>query len=138
MMVYASTDSLMNIATSPGCTQFTGQNVTITPPSNGFVVIQVTEIMFIDHTNGARDAWVIGVAQTPTTCVGFTPSYIMSTVDANVETNNNIQRSGSMTTVFAVTGGTTYDFYVNGYMFGGNNAGDLFNRGIIVAVFYPS
>ncbi len=137
IMVNATVDNMTNITTT--CTHFTGQSVSLTPPANGSVVIYVSEIILINHVVNTEDGWFISVGLTATDCTSISPnSYIVDSIPAGTSTDPAVQRSASFVTVVNVVSGTPYTFYVNGYMFSGNDPNDLFNRGSIVAVFYQS
>ncbi|MEE9488900.1 MAG: hypothetical protein V3V91_00485 [Thermoplasmata archaeon] len=118
------------------CAAYADAVVTMTVPSDGYIVVSAQVLLLIDHTTGTGDAWVINVGSSPTDC-GDPYSRWVDTVQYDAATDSEIERTASAQTWFAVTPGT-YNYYIVGQMIDGQNAGDRFYWGNMVAVFYPS
>lgn len=118
------------------CTNYADLNLDITVPSNGTIVVTALVLAHIDHTLGTEDRWIITIAQTSNFCGVTPPGYYIDVVPSSIA-SGIIWESGSAQVIFPVTPGT-HTFYLNGVMVNGQDAGDWFDRGNMVAVFYPS
>ena len=118
------------------CTAYVGAIVTITVPSDGYVVVSAQVQLRIDHTTGTRDAWAISVGNTPTDCDLWQFGWI-DTVEDDAATDTSIERTAYAQRWWSVTAGT-YDFYIVGEMWDGQDVDDVFYWSNMVAVFYPS
>ncbi len=133
-MAFDTSSSTTTIGST--CTAYTGAIVTITVPSDGYVVVSAQVQLRFDHTFGTRDAWVISVGSSPTDCQSTVFGW-MDTVENDAATDSIIERTAYAQRWFAVTSGT-YDYYIVGEMIQGQDADDRFWHSNMVAVFYPS
>jgi hypothetical protein len=117
------------------CTAYAGAAVTITAPSDGYVVASAQVQLRIDHTNGQTDRWYVSVGAPPTDCDSAVYGWV-DTVEEFASTDGAMRRSAYAQRAFSVTAGN-YSYYVVGYMSLGQSAGDVFWYGNMVAVFYP-
>ena len=137
-MNYSSWTSQGNIGDGAGnCIDLRFLNVTITAPSDGFVVTWAQVNAYIDHDFGTEDLWILLIETSPTDCVNL-EGFSLDTISADTPSDSNMQRSSSLQAIFPISAGQTVTYYVNGYMTVGWDVGDLFGRGSIIAVFYPS
>jgi len=137
-MSYSSWISVGNIGIGAlNCVDVPFLNATITAPSDGFVVTWAHVNGYLDHTFGIEDLWVFSIETSPTDCINL-EGFSIDTIPEDIPTDSNMQRSSSLQAIFPITSGQTVTYYVNGYMDTGWNMGDLFGRGSIIAVFYPS
>jgi hypothetical protein len=133
-MAFASSSSLAPIGFS--CTNYAGGQVTITVPSNGYVVVQAQVLLWVDHVQLTQDRWLLGIGSTAVDC-GFGVFSWYDTVPADTPSDSTIERSAFLERWLPVIGGNAYTFYVNGMMeVGAGN--DDFVLAAVVAVFYPS
>ncbi len=116
-----------------GCTEF--DNVTITVPSAGTIVLSSTSILVIEHLVLTPDVWSFAHATAPNVCSG--PYLTAGSIDPSVPSLYDM-RTISVQTVFTVDAGGTYTYYLNGEMAMGESANDSITMTNIVAVFYPS
>jgi hypothetical protein len=110
-------------------------SVTITVPSAGMIVVNAWQYDSLFHLNGATDAYWMKIAAAGNDC---SPDMFLATMflpsalpQSSYALSNTLQR------IYTVGAGT-FTYYVNGYMFTGGGVGDVFIRGNVVAVFYPS
>jgi hypothetical protein len=118
------------------CTNYADLDLNITVPSNGTIVVTALVLVHIDHTLTIEDRWIITVSQDPGFCGVNPPGYFIDVVPSDTA-NTIVWESGSVQVIFPVTAGS-YTFHLNGRMVSGPDAGDWFDRGNMVAVFYPS
>ncbi|MEE9506758.1 MAG: hypothetical protein V3V98_06390 [Thermoplasmata archaeon] len=137
-MSYSSWISQGNIGDGAGnCMDLPVLNVTITAPSDGFVVTWAHVNAYIDHDFGTEDLWVFLIETSPTDCINL-EGFSLDTISADIPSDSNMQRSSSLQAIFPISAGQTVTYYVNGYMTIGWDVDDVFGRGSIIAVFYPS
>ncbi|MCJ2669764.1 MAG: hypothetical protein LN416_04550 [Candidatus Thermoplasmatota archaeon] len=120
----------------PACTAYAAAMVTITVPSDGYIVVSAQVQLGIEHTSGTQDAWVISVGSSPLDCDNTVFGW-NDTIEDDAATDPSVKRTAYAQRWFAVTSGT-YDYYIVGYMFQGQSASDRFLWSNMVAVFYPS
>jgi hypothetical protein len=137
LMVFDSRNIPVTIGTGPQCTWYTGLNVTITPPSDGFVVVSASVWLSLSHANGVEDMVMVMIGNTQTDC-GLGEYRWQEEIPSDLASHTPHYRTASPQRVFAVTGGMTYNYYVTGIMYSGGDANDQFYRGNMFAVFYPS
>ncbi len=138
LMNYSSWISQGSIGDGAGnCMDLPFLNVTITAPSDGFVATWAQVNAYIDHDLGTEDLWIFLIETSPTDCVNL-EGFSLDTVSADIPSDSNMQRSSSLQAIFPISAGQTVTYYVNGYMTIGWDVDDVFGRGSIIAVFYPS
>ena len=134
LMAFDTSSSTTTIGST--CTAYANAVVTITVPSDGYIVVSAQVQLRFDHTFGTRDAWMISVGSSPTDCQSTIFGW-MDTIENDAATDSFIERTAYAQRWFAVTPGT-YDYYIVGEMIQGQDADDLFWYSNMVAVFYPS
>ncbi|MEE9224190.1 MAG: hypothetical protein V3U51_05520 [Thermoplasmata archaeon] len=132
IMAWNATD--VGVAIGP-CTELVGLGITITVPSDGFIVIQSNLALMIDHTSNNRDIMLFKISPVQGDCSSdmFTGVEIV----ANQQPSDLYWPTTTTQRIEPVTAGT-YTFYVTAWMTAGASAGDGFYSGSTVAVFYPS
>jgi hypothetical protein len=117
------------------CTNYAGMQVTITVPGSGTIVVSAWASEVISHTTGTRDNHWFKVSQDPTDCLD--DDYIgLITIDADLPSDSQWPAVYTQRVTSVIVG--TYTFYMNGIMVGGQDSGDTFRYGNMVAVFYPA
>lgn len=134
LMVSASETA--NVDLNATCTNYPGTEVTVDVPSDGVVVINSLVGLRIDHVNGVKDEYWIGISLSDSICANE-PWFWSDAVPGADPTDNFMYKTAYVQRIEPVTAGT-YTFYVNGYMPVGGGNDDMFRWGNTVAVFYPS
>lgn len=132
LMNYSDTET--NTVIEAMCTEYARMNVTITAPSDGYVVVTANMLTILRHTLGQRDSHIVKISTGPGDCI-LNGVYGMVTIEAGRGTEFYPQII-ELTAVFPVTA-QTFTFYVNGRMAEGADFNDQMERGTIVAVFHP-
>jgi hypothetical protein len=131
IMAYFSTGTNSTVGT--GCMD--KMQVTIVVPSSGNIVVNVWSYNHIDHTSGVTDSLWYKVSDTTADCSAdeYLGAWDIESPLPTAQYRNQLwpQRS------FSVSAGT-HTFHLNETMKAGQDTGDLFVRGNMVAVFYPS
>lgn len=131
IMAYSSTGTNSTVGT--GCA--VKMQITILVPSSGNIVVSVWSYNRIDHASGLTDSLWYKVSETTADCSAdeYLGSWDIESPLPTAEYRNQLlfQRS------FSVSAGT-HTFYLDERMIQGQNSGDLFVRGNMFAVFYPS
>jgi hypothetical protein len=131
IMAYFSTGTNSTVGTS--CMD--KMQVTIAVPSSGNIVVNVWSYNHIDHTSGVTDSLWYKVSDATADCSAdeYLGAWDIESPLPSAQYRNQLwpQRS------FSVSAGT-HTFHLNEIMKKGQDAGDLFVRGNMVAVFYPS
>jgi hypothetical protein len=131
-MSYVNISSTINLV---GCTNF--NEVTITVPQAGYVVVYATAYMKIEHTMGLDDGLRMAIDTTSTDCP-FGPNHWQHDIPGPFPSDIWNRRTPMLFNVFEVNGAGTYTFYLNGIMYFGESAGDEHRSSNMLAVFYPS
>ena len=131
IMAYSSTGTNSTVGTSCAAKM----QIAIVAPSSGNIVVSVWSYNRIDHTSGVTDSLWYKVSDTTTDCGAdeYLGSWDIESPLPTAEYRNQLlfQRS------FSVSAGT-HTFYLDEIRKAGQDTGDLFVRGNMVAVFYPS
>lgn len=117
------------------CTDLLGLGVTITVPSNGFIVLQTSMVFILDHTAPTRDILLFKISPLPGDCMEDWWSGVE--IVANQQPSDWYWPTTFTQRVEPVTPGT-YTFYVSAWMTSGGSLSDAFWTGSTIAVFYPS
>jgi hypothetical protein len=117
-----------------GCTN--SDSVTIDVPAAGSIVVSSLVKLVFNHQNGVQSGWGIFVEDDAATC-NWNEAWI-ELKDSADSTDANYETSGFTQKVFQVAGPGTYTYYVNAYMWFGEDAADTVDHSYIVAVFHPS
>jgi hypothetical protein len=130
----------MNVSTADNtvvieatCTNFA--NVTITVPSAGRILVFSMAQLMVNHAS-VNDRVYVSHGNTSTSCHdsdawAWIGDLSGLSIGANYLVTANVQ------SVFAVSAAGTYTYYLNGYMWMGQDPSDEFHHGNMVAVFYP-
>lgn len=129
---YTYTGATTTILTT--CTNYSGGYITLTPPRNGIVYVDADVTLYLNHVSGTQDYGDLFIGSTSTDCSSsyFTPFTVIS-----AEPTGHPLPFYHVGEGFAVTGGVSYTWYLNGYMSSGQDAADYFYWGRMKAVFYP-
>jgi hypothetical protein len=122
----------------PTCTNASGGQISITPTTNGKVVVEADLIIDIYHTSGQGDRAIFTIGGNSTDCntsQGFVDIGVME--PSFIPMGDPLYRNIHLTRAFDVVGGTPLTFYVNGYRYWGT-ANQYFNSVNMKAVFYPN
>ncbi len=132
LMSYANITSTVDLV---DCTNV--NQVTITVPQAGKVVVYATAYMKVDHTVGQVDGLRMVVDTDPTACT-FGPNHWQHDIPSSYPSDTWNRMTPMLFNVFDVNGAGTYTFYLNARMYYGEGAGDQHRSSNMFAVFYPS
>ncbi len=116
------------------CTNYL--SVTIDVPGPGSVVVSTTSQLAINHISGIDDEMRY---LTGTSALDCTTDDAMQTY----RVDNRLPQmfwvfGGASVEVFTVGAAGSFTYYLNAYMFLGQDTSDAFHRASMIAVFYPS
>ncbi|UCD92152.1 MAG: collagen-like protein [Methanobacteriota archaeon] len=132
LMSYTNISMTIDIV---GCTNF--NQISITTPQAGYVVVYATAYMRIDHVLGTDDGLRMVIDTSPTLCP-FGPNHWQHDIPGPFPTDDWNRRTPMLFNVFYVDGAGTYTFYLNGEMYFGESANDQHRSSNMVAIFYPA
>jgi len=121
-----------------GCTNVLVLNLTV--PRAGTIIVTTTAHLWIDHTAGTTDRWIVMTSQSATDCADTNSSLVAfdGDVPSTWGSAATINEVGTTVNAFPVTAAGTSTFYLNVAMSIGQSAGDRVSEASMVAVFYPS
>lgn len=121
-----------------GCTNVLVLNLTV--PSAGEIVVTSTTHLWIDHTAGTSDQWIVMTTLSPTDCSDSNTSLVAydGDIPSTWGSATTINEVGATTNVFPANATGTLTFYLNAQMSAGQSSGDKVSEASMVAVFYPS
>jgi hypothetical protein len=114
---------------------YSGGTITITTPASGFVVVEANVQLILSHTTGTRDYIELAIG---TTNIDGGDNYnnLVWDIPAAYPTSALEVKTFTVRKTFSVAAGT-YTYYLNGEVFIGWNASDVFNYAAMVATFHP-
>lgn len=120
-----------------GCTNILILNITV--PRAGTIVVTMSAHLWIEHTLGTQDTWIVNTVMTTSACGDSNSSLIAwdGDISSAWPTASLTNVGGSATNAFPVTAAGQYTFFLNGEMASGQSAGDRVSEASLVAVFYP-
>jgi hypothetical protein len=118
------------------CTNEQGGSISITVPSSGIVVVTAQAWFELNHTLDVANTAAIVVGNSSTDCSARPYTWVVG-IPALAPTSPTLDESAYSQRPFSVTAGT-FTFYLNGFMITGQNSGDMFLGGNLLATFYPS
>ena len=135
VMAYNSTTLGVFFSTSPVCTFL--MRITIVVPAAGDVIVQAQEAITLDHTTGTDDSVALHLA-TDVTCTAPTVNRWTGMIPKEYPTIPSVSMMAFHQGRFSVGAAGAYTFYVGGFMLSGDDITDRFDRGSMVAVYYPT
>ena len=122
--------------TLSGCTNLLVLNLTV--PSSGTVIVTMSAHLWIEHTAGTTDTWIVNTATTAGLCGDSNSSLVAW--DGNIPDSwpsaSLVNEGSAATNAFPVPAAGTYTFYLNAIMSSGQSSGDKVSESSLLAVFY--
>ena len=120
-----------------GCQNVLVLNLTV--PRAGTIIVTQTAHLWIEHTAGTTDTWIVNTAMPTSLCTDSNTSLVAWDGDIpSTWGSGTVNEAGSVTNAFPVGGAGTYTFYLNAQMYAGASAGDRVSEASLLAVFYAS
>lgn len=120
-----------------GCTL--ALNVSITVPGPGTIVVTSTTHLWVTHTTGTEDAWVVMTNTSATNCRD--DNGLLVAYDGNIPSawpSGFTNQVGTTVNAFPASAAGQYTFHVTAQMTSGQAVGDAISEVSMVAVFYPA
>lgn len=120
-----------------GCTNLLVLNITV--PSAGTVIVTQSAHLWVEHTSGTTDTWIVNTAMTTSACTDSNTSLLAwdGDIPSAWPSATLVNEAGSVVNAFPVSAAGTYRFYLNGQMATGQSTGDRVSEASLLAVFYP-
>ncbi len=120
-----------------GCTNLLVLNLTV--PGAGTIIVTESAHLWIEHTAGTQDTWVVNTAMTTSVCGDGNTSLIAwdGDISSAWPSATLTNEGGSATNAFPVPAAGKYTFYLNADMLAGQSTGDKASAATLLAVFYP-
>lgn len=120
-----------------GCTNVLVLNITV--PRAGTVVVTMSAHLWIEHTAGTQDTWIVNTIMTTSACGDSNSSLIAwdGDISSAWPSASLTNEGGSATNAFPVPAAGKYTFYLNAEMSAGQSSGDKVSEASLLAVFYP-
>ena len=115
----------------------------VTAPANGYMLVTVTGTLALIKSSVTEANWYLDLNNVPNNCSGCVPSgqapksATRGTIPAAWTFSKDFSIPFTLQEVFTVAKGTTYDFYLNGYITGVSNDVYLFHP-TLITIYFPS
>jgi hypothetical protein len=110
--------------------------VSLAASGRGTVLVTAQVHANVNHVSGTSDS-VLFYLETAASACALGVFYAVASVASNQPTGLYFMTVG-VEEPFSIAAAGTYTYYVSARMAGGGDAGDVFNGGGAVAVFYPA
>jgi hypothetical protein len=124
------------VALAPTCTHYTSDQVTVTAPRSGTVVLSANTWFLVTHTAGVADFIQLFIGTSPTDCAFSAGTSMAYSIPANYPAATNQNVTVPVARVVSIPAAGTYTYYLNATS-SASPSDDLFWFGGIIATFYP-
>ncbi len=135
--VVSSGGSSSSTVLGTSCTHYAGAEVTIDAPSAGTVTVVGTSWMYLAHTNGVEDSFLVSIDESPTACQPSGEKNSAYTTPKSYPSFEHQYLTLPVIGTFSVSAGS-HTYYLNGYKEASSSDSVSFYYAALTATFIPS